>query len=51
MKNAWAMRIATDEVLETSAQLGVKNIIYYGGPGATMLPGTDQPHGKVRNDF
>jgi len=51
MKNAWAMRIATDEVLETSAQLGVKNIIYYGGPGATMLPGTDQPHGKVRNEY
>lgn len=51
MKNAWAIRIATDEVLETSAQLGVKNIIYYGGPGAPMLPGTDQPHGKARNGY
>ncbi len=30
MKNAWAVRIATDEVLETYVQLGVKNIIFYG---------------------
>ena len=46
-----AIRIATDEVLETSVQLGVENIIYYGGPGAPMLPGTDQPHGKARNEY
>ena len=33
MKNSWAVRDATDEVLELSAQLGVKNIVVYGGPG------------------
>ena len=27
MKNSWAVRDATDEVLELSAQLGVKNIV------------------------
>jgi hypothetical protein len=30
MRNAWAIRVATDEVLETSAQLGVKDIVVYG---------------------
>ncbi|MBT4944279.1 MAG: hypothetical protein HON31_09825, partial [Chloroflexi bacterium] len=48
MKNAWALRYATDEVLETSVQLGVKNIIFYSGPGEDVLPGTDQPHNKDR---
>ena len=51
MKNAWAVGHATDEVLETSAQLGVKNIIFYGGPGVDVLPGTDQPHNKDRNAY
>ena len=51
MKNAWAVRIATDEVLKTSAQLGVKNIVFYGGPGSGLLPGTDEPHGKSRNTY
>lgn len=51
MKNAWAVRIADDEVLETSFQLGVKNIVFYGGPGADVLPGTDRPHDKDRNAY
>lgn len=51
MKNAWAVRIATDEVLKTSAQLGVKNIVFYGGQGSGLLPGTDEPHGKSRNTY
>ena len=51
MKNAWAIRIATDEVLETSLQLGVKNIIFYGGPGVDVLPASDVPHGKERNTY
>ena len=51
MKNAWAVRIATDEVLETSVQLGVRNIVFYGGPGMDVLPGSDQPHGKERNTY
>lgn len=51
MKNAWAIRFATDEVLETSVQLGVKNIVVYGGPAVDVFPGTDQPHGKERNEY
>ena len=35
MKSAWAIGNLTDEVIETSKQLGVKNIIHYGGPGQT----------------
>ncbi|MDP6666777.1 MAG: mannonate dehydratase [Dehalococcoidia bacterium] len=51
MKNAWAVRVATDEVLQTSVQLGVNNLVFYGGPGMGVLPGTDQPHGKDRNTY
>ena len=35
MKNAWAVGTITDEFIATSKQLGVKNIIHYGGPGQT----------------
>ena len=51
MKNAWGVSITTDEVLQTSVQLGVKNLIIGCGPGQTVLPGTDRPHGKARNTF
>ena len=33
MKSAWAIREITEEVIKTSKQLGVENIIHYGGPG------------------
>ena len=33
MKTAWAIREITEEVIKTSKQLGVENIIHYGGPG------------------
>ena len=35
MKNAWAVGTITDEFIAISKQLGVKNIIHYGGPGQT----------------
>ena len=35
MKNSWAVGTITDEFIATSNQLGVKNIIHYGGPGQT----------------
>ena len=33
MENSWAVGTITEEFLTTSKQLGVKNIIHYGGPG------------------
>ena len=33
MKEAWAIRDINNEVISTSKQLGVNNVIYYGGPG------------------
>ena len=51
MKNAWAVRYATDEVLETSVQLGVKNIIFYGGPGIHVKPASDQQIDGERNTY
>ena len=35
MQEAWAIREVNDEVIKISKQLGVKNIIHYGGPGMT----------------
>jgi mannonate dehydratase len=48
MRNGWAIRFANDEVLKLSAQLGVRDIVIYGGPGSAYLPGTDQPLNKPR---
>ena len=35
MREAWAIREINEEVLNTSKQLGVNNIIFYGGPGVS----------------
>ena len=51
MRNAWAIRVATDEVLETSAQLGVKDIVVYGGPGFPWKPGTAEPLNEPRASY
>ena len=51
MKNSWAVRDATDEVLELSAQLGVKNIVVYGGPGRDVQIGATNALDNHRNTF
>ena len=51
MKNSWAVRNATDEVLELSAQLGVKNIVVYGGPGLDAQIGSTDVRNDYRNTF
>ena len=54
MKNAWAVKILDDEVLQTSVQLGVKDIVIYGGPGFKFYPGTGIELNKPRatlNDY
>ena len=48
MKNAWAIKILDEEVLNTSVQLGVKDIVVYGGPGFRFLPGTEIKLNKPR---
>ena len=47
MKNAWAVGTITDEFLTTSKQLGVKNIIHYGGPGQTDWIGRGRTYEAV----
>jgi len=42
MRNGWAVMTATDEVLQLSAQLGVNDLVIYGGPGMDMVPGTGE---------
>ena len=51
MRNAWGIRTLTDEVLKLSAQLGVRDIVVYAGPGSNRIPGTDQPLDKPRADY
>lgn len=51
MRAAWAIREATDEVLKLAVQLGVRDIVLYGGPGARNLPGTSQPLTKPRAEY
>ena len=51
MQNAWAIKFATEEVLQTSIQLGVNNLIFYGGPGSGVLPASDQSHSRERNHY
>ncbi|MEW5978306.1 MAG: mannonate dehydratase [Acidobacteriota bacterium] len=51
MRPAWAIRVATDEVLQLASQMGVRDVVVYGGPGAATLPGTDKPLSKPRADY
>ena len=51
MRGAWGIADANDEVLKLAAQLGVKDIIIAGGPGAKNIPGTKQPLTKPRADY
>lgn len=51
MRGAWGIRDANDEVLKLAAQLGVRDIIIAGGPGATNIPGTDQRLTKPRAGY
>ena len=48
MRHAWATSSIDDEVLRTSAQYGVKDIIMYTGPGTKTIPGTTQPLERKR---
>jgi mannonate dehydratase len=54
MRSAWGIRVLGDEVLKLAVQLGVRDVVVYGGPGAANVPGTDQRLSKPRagyNDY
>jgi mannonate dehydratase len=51
MRPAWAIRVATDEALTLARQLGIRDLIIYGGPGVKNLPGTDEPLTKPRAEY
>lgn len=54
MRPAVAITSATDEVLKFASQLGIRDIIVYGGPGSSHLPGSQEPLSKPRagyNDY
>lgn len=51
MRAAWGIRDASDEVLRLAVQLGVRDVVIYGGPGATNIPGTDRPLNKPRAGY
>ncbi|MGH9663313.1 MAG: mannonate dehydratase [Bryobacteraceae bacterium] len=51
MRGAWGIRDANDQVLKLAAQLGVKDIVIAGGPGATNVPGTNRRLTKPRADY
>ena len=49
MKNAWAVGNITEEVIKTSKQLGVENIIHYGGPGQTDWLGRGRTYQEYKD--
>ncbi|HZP02532.1 MAG TPA: mannonate dehydratase [Terriglobia bacterium] len=51
MRPAVAITKATDEVLTFASQLGIRDIIVYGGPGSTHLPGSEEPLSKPRASY
>lgn len=58
MRSSWGIAVATDEVLKLSAQLGVRDIVIYGGPGWEfnkgswrMKVGTDQSPERSRAGY
>ena len=51
MRGAWGVRDANDEVLKLAAQLGVRDIVISGGPGAPNVPGTAERLKKPRAGY
>ena len=51
MRPAWGINNLTDEVLKLAVQMGVRDVVLYGGPGARTVPGTAQPLAKPRADY
>jgi mannonate dehydratase len=51
MRAAWGLTIIDDDVCKLAVQMGVRDIVLYGGPGAKNLPGTGQLLSKPRAEY
>jgi mannonate dehydratase len=51
IRPGWGIADLTDGVLKLAAQMGVRDIVLYGGPGAKNLPGTSRPLAKPRAGY
>jgi mannonate dehydratase len=43
MRAGWGITVLDDDVLKLAAQMGVRDVVLYGGPGARTVPGTTEP--------
>src|SRR5579883_3262149 len=51
MRAGWGINNLTDDVLKLAAQMGVRDIVLYGGPGNNNFPGTTRPLTKARAGY
>jgi len=51
MRVAWGITVVDDDVSKLAVQMGVRDVVLYGGPGAKNLPGTAQVLTKPRAEY
>ena len=51
MRAAWGINVVDDDVCKLAVQMGVRDVVLYGGPGAKNLPGTAQALTKPRAEY
>jgi mannonate dehydratase len=51
MRAGWGINDLTDDVLKLAVQMGVHDIVLYGGPGNKNVPGTSRPLNKARAGY
>jgi mannonate dehydratase len=51
MRAAWGINVIDDDVCKLAVQMGVRDVVLYGGPGAKNLPGTAQALTKPRAEY
>jgi mannonate dehydratase len=51
MRAGWGITVLADDVLKLAVQMGVRDVVLYGGPGAKTVPGTMQPLTTARATY
>jgi mannonate dehydratase len=51
LRTGLGISVASDEVLRVAVQLGVRDVVIYGGPGSGKVPGTDRKLTKPRAGY